>query len=210
MFKRRKPLPYHHRMRDLLWPRRGFQRSTKYIAHRLRRLPGTPYRIAAGFASGAAVSFTPFIGLHFVLAALLALLLRGSLVASAIGTVVGNPWTFPLIWLWLYSSGHWLLGHDVSESLPDDMSLKYIFDNFWSVLWPMTLSAVPTATAAWFAFFLPARRTVAEYQRARRWRIRRKVMRRRNSVQGGLHGTESRLAPEAEGAKPDSSHAAGG
>ena len=35
---------------------------------------------------------------HILLAMLLALLIRGNLIASGIGTVVGNPWTFPLIW----------------------------------------------------------------------------------------------------------------
>src|SRR3546814_7251488 len=88
MFKRRIPLPFHRRARSFLWPRGGWRRSGTYVAHRLRRLPGPPYRIAAGFASGAAISFTPFIGLHFVLATLLALCIRGNIVASAIGTMV--------------------------------------------------------------------------------------------------------------------------
>ena len=210
MFKRRKPLPYHRKLEQLFWPRRGFHRSTKYIAHRLRRLPGTPYRIAAGFASGAAASFTPFIGFHFVLAAILAILLRGNLVASAIGTVVGNPWTFPFIWTWLYSSGHWLLGNDISDTLPEKLSISYVFDNFWAVLWPMTVSGIPTAILAWFAFFLPARRMVAEYQRARRWRIRRKVMRRRESVQGKAQATDALPTSDGGGSAPGSSHAAGG
>ncbi len=110
MFGRRKPLPPHHRVWSFVWPRAGWGRASRYIAHRVRRLPGTPYRIAAGLASGAAISFTPFIGLHFVFGALLALLLRGSVVASAIGTAVGNPWTFAIIWPATYSLGHWLIG----------------------------------------------------------------------------------------------------
>ena len=195
MFRRRDPQPLLRRIKEVVWPRKGLHRSTKYIAHRLRRLPGTPYRIAAGFACGAAVSFTPFLGLHFVLAAVLCLVMRGSLLASAIGTAVGNPWTFPFIWAWLYSSGHWMLGHDVGSAPPQDLSFDYLFDNFWAVLWPMTVSGVPTAVVVWFAFFLPIRSTVAEYQRARRWRIRRKVMKRRKQVQahreqpGNLEGT---------------------
>ncbi|MDH3597571.1 MAG: hypothetical protein OEM93_22260, partial [Rhodospirillales bacterium] len=47
------------------------------------------------------------------------------------------------------------------------------------VLWPMTVGGIPTAIMAWVVFFLPMRRLVEEYQRARRWRIRRKVLRRR-------------------------------
>ncbi len=182
MFKRRDPQPLPHRIKEVVWPRKGLGRPPKYIAHRLRRLPGTPYRIAAGFASGAAVSFTPFIGLHFVLAAVLCLSLRGNIYASAIGTAVGNPWTFPLIWAWLYSSGHWLLGHDVGAVPTADLTFTYVFDNFWAVMWPMTVSGIPTSIVAWFAFFLPIRSTVEEYQKARRWRIRRKVMKRREQV----------------------------
>ena len=49
----------------------------------------------------------------------------------------------------------------------------------------MTVSGIPTAIMAWVAFFLPMRRLVAEYQRARRWRMRRKVMRRREKVMAG-------------------------
>src|SRR3546814_18711734 len=93
MFRPRNPLPVHKRVSGFLWPRGGWRRSGIYVSHRLRRLPGTPYRIAAGFACGAAISFTPFIGLHFVLSAALALIVRGNIIESAISTVVGNTWT---------------------------------------------------------------------------------------------------------------------
>jgi len=64
--------------------------------------------VAAGLACGAAVSFLPLPGLHFFLGALMALLLRGSLIASTVGTIVGNPWTFPFIWLAGYRIGDWM------------------------------------------------------------------------------------------------------
>ena len=57
------------------------------------------------FASGVAASFTPFLGLHFILAGALAMLFRGNVLASAIGTFFGNPWTFILIWLADYEIG---------------------------------------------------------------------------------------------------------
>ena len=174
MLGRRHPLPIYRRVREFVWPSGGWRRASLYIAHRLRRLPGTPYRIAAGFACGAAISFTPFIGFHFVGAALLSMLLRGSLLASAIGTVVGNPWTFPFIWTWIYALGQWLLGGEVVSELPAALSLTYIFDRPLDVLWPMTVGGVPTSVAAWFAFFWPVRGAVAEYQHARRRLVRRK------------------------------------
>ena len=175
MFGRRKPLPTHHQVWSVIWPQAGWRRASRYIAHRVRRLPGTPYRIAAGFASGAAVSFTPFIGLHFVFAALLALLLRGSVVASAIGTAVGNLWTFPFIWAWIYSLGLWLMGAEAASDLPATLSLGYIFERPLDVLMPMTLGGLPTAVAVWIGFFWPVRGAVAEYQHVRSRRMRRKV-----------------------------------
>ncbi len=182
MFRRREPLPILKRSVELLWPKGGWRRSSTYVAHRLRRLPGTPYRIAAGFASGAAISFTPFIGLHFILAALLALLLRGNLLAAAIGTVVGNPWTFPFIWLWIYSLGNWMIGGDDLTTLPQTLSFGYIFENPFKVLLPMAVGGIPTAILAWFVFFWPIQRTVDQYQRARRRRIRRRIKRAQQAV----------------------------
>lgn len=178
MFKRRVPLPTFHRIKELMWPRSGWRRASAYFAHRVRRLPGTPYRIAAGFACGTAASFTPFIGFHFLLAALLALLLRGSLLASAIGTVVGNPWTFPFIWAWIFTLGRWILGGESISGLPVDLGFRYIFDHPWGVLWPMIVGGVPTGIVIWIAVFLPVRGMVAEYQHARHRQLRRRARNR--------------------------------
>jgi uncharacterized protein (DUF2062 family) len=105
MFRRRKPLSVLKQLRAVIWPERGFRRLFSYLVQRIIRLPGTPASIASGFASGVAASFTPFLGLHFILAGALALLLRGNVLASAIGTFFGNPWTFILIWLADYEVG---------------------------------------------------------------------------------------------------------
>ncbi len=189
MFGRRNPLPIHHWVQSFVWPKAGWSRASRYIAHRVRRLPGTPYRIAAGFACGAAVSFTPFIGLHFVFAALFALLLRGNVVASAIGTAVGNPWTFPFIWVWTFALGQWLMGAEAASDLPAALSLSYIFERPMDVLWPMTLGALPTALVVWMGTFWTARGAVAEYQHVRHRRRRSKV-RARTARREAIRRTE--------------------
>lgn len=61
-------------------------------------MSASTHSLSLGLACGAAASMTPFLGFHFILGAFLAFLLRGNLFASAIGTVIGNPWSFPLIW----------------------------------------------------------------------------------------------------------------
>lgn len=174
LFGRRNPLPLLSRLRSALWPRRGWRRSTRYVVHRLSRLPATPYRIAAGFACGSAVSFTPLMGFHFLSAALLAFLIRGNFIASALGTVVGNPWTFPFIWAWTFAFGRWLIGHTREiEPLPQHLSLHYIFENLGEVFLPMLVGSIPTAVAAWFVTYFLVHRLVRGYQRARRLRLLR-------------------------------------
>jgi len=182
------------RLREFLWPRSGWERSAKYVFHRVARLPGTPHAIAGGFACGAAVSFTPFVGLHIVLAALLAWIIRANIISSVIGTVVGNPWTFPFIWVWIYELGHWMgvgTGGHASENL-DFISLfgkmleavlrlnaGYLFETAWPVFFlPMLAGGIPTALVMWIAFYVPLKPVVESYQRRRRARRERRQRRR--------------------------------
>ena len=171
MFRRRHQLHLIHRLRELLWPRAGWRRASRYLMHRTVRLPGSPYSIAAGFACGAAISFTPFVGFHFVLAASLAWLLGGSILASAVGTVVGNPWTFPFIWLWTYQFGQWMLGGGAMTPVPEILTLGFIFAHPGRVLLPMTMGSIPTAIVGWFIAYWLVRQLVARYQAHRRSRI---------------------------------------
>ena len=182
------------RLRELLWPRAGWERAAKYLFHRVARLPGTPYAIAGGFACGAAVSFTPFVGLHIVVAALLAWGIRANVISSVIGTVVGNPWTFPFIWVWIYELGHWIgvgTGAHARENL-DFISLfgkmleavlrldgGYLFETAWPVFFlPMLAGGIPTALVMWLAFYVPLKPVVESYQRRRRARRQRRQRRR--------------------------------
>ena len=98
------------------------------LLQRIKKLPGTTESIAIGIACGVAISFTPFLGFHMVLAAGSAWLLGGSIVASALGTIVGNPWTFPFIWIAVLYTGRKLLRLEHSEEPTD-------FEAFFSSAW---------------------------------------------------------------------------
>jgi uncharacterized protein (DUF2062 family) len=99
----------------------GLNRAWRYLVHRMARMKASPHAIALGFAAGAFASFTPFVGLHFILAGLIAFALRSSILASAIGTVVGNPLTFPFIWLSTYNVGAALLGREAKGEVVLDL-----------------------------------------------------------------------------------------
>ncbi len=174
LFRRKRPATFVFHLRNFIWPRAGWRRSMVYLSHRVSRLPGSPYSIAAGVACGVAISFTPLIGFHFLLGALLAWVIGASVIGSALGTVVGNPWTFPLIWIWIYSLGNWILGISGRELPTEEFTMAFLRDNFGDVLLPMGIGAVLTFIVVWIATYFTVRYLVAGYQRARAARVRRK------------------------------------
>jgi len=174
MFRRRKNKTLLQRTWELVWPRMGWLRAGTYLRHRVARLSGSPYSIAAGLACGAAVSFTPFIGFHFVLAALIAWLIGGNLIASAIGTAVGNPWTFPFVWWGTLRLGEIILGSSRATNIPERISLHYIFDHPWAVLLPMTIGGLLVSGVVWTIVYFSSSYFVEKYQRIRAERLRRR------------------------------------
>jgi len=191
MFNRREKPKLHHRARDFLWPRRGWRRSTEYLFHRIGRLPGTAHTIAAGFACGAAISFTPFVGLHFIFGGLCAWIIRANIMASIIGTAVGNPWTFPFIWTLIYNLGIWMgagrAGPLASEldfptlfsSCMDALlrfDLVFLLETAWPVLWPMFIGGIPAFFVVWFGFYFALRPLIENYQGKRRKQRMRNII----------------------------------
>lgn len=170
-------MPLLQRLRSWVWPHNGWRRAGAYVVARVKRMPGTPYSIAAGFACGTAISFTPFIGFHLIGAFGLALLIRANYLAAWIGTVVGNPWTFPIIWVFTYKLGLFLLGHDV-VSHPTEIegwTSADLIAELGRVIWPMTVGGVPSGLIAGFAVYFPIARGVAGFQEARRRRRERRL-----------------------------------
>jgi uncharacterized protein (DUF2062 family) len=147
---------YRRKLKQSIWPERGFRRPIRYYSVRILRLRATPRSIAAGVAAGVASSFTPFVGLHFFLSIGLAWMLRGSLIASALGTVLtGNPITWPFIWAATWEVGNLMLGqHPLGagqgpdlHSLLNDVSLLHLGDlvaHLWRPIFePMLLGSIP-------------------------------------------------------------------
>ncbi len=207
LFRRREKLSWWARVQRFVWPSMGWGRVLRYWAFKLKRLQGSPYAIACGFACGAAVSFTPFIGFHFILAAVLAWALRGNIIASAIGTAVGNPWTFPFIWAGILWLGTWILGYERGQELPEDVSIGTIFEQPETFLLPMLVGGLPTAAVVWILFFVPIRRVVANYQHhrlTRRLRRRRALDEERNARLDATKAEEDINIPEVATEAPES------
>ncbi len=157
-FRRRTPARPIERLRAVVWPRMGFRRSLRYLKLRLVRLSASPYSVAAGVAIGVAVAWTPFLGVHIIIAMALGFIFRANLVAAALGTTFANPLTFPLIWASTWELGHLILGRsDQNVSSHVDFVALFSHMNFlqlWRpVLEPMTIGAlIPAALSAVVAY----------------------------------------------------------
>ena len=173
LFKRRTKATYWERFRVGLWPRVSWRRSVTYYLKRVLRLSGTPYAIAIGTAGGAAISFTPFIGFHILITCALIWLLRGNLIAGAIGTCFGNPLTFPFIWASTFQVGHFLLRgstRDAPARLPREIVHKSIAE-IWPLIEPMLIGSIPLGLVTGGIIYVIVYKSVAAYQNARREKL---------------------------------------
>ena len=170
MFKRREKLSWKKRLSGYLWPQGGWKRYGRFILLKLHRLGGTPRSIAAGFACAAATAF----------------LLRGNIIASAVGTVVGNPWTFPFIWISVLYTGRLMLGetgagkiefaHVFEKSFHALMTLDFssFGKDVWPVLKPMIAGCVPYYVLVWLVSYYLVKKAldkVSEHRRKNRVRL---------------------------------------
>lgn len=170
VFKRRSPAPFWSRIKELLAPRKGWRRGYLYLGRRMQRLPDTPHRIALGFACGVMASFTPFFGFHFVIAGLLAFVLRANLLASAIGTFVGNPATFPLIAAVAMFLGHRITGIYM-QPRTGEFTFGWLWENLDAILVPYLIGGLGPGVVAAAASYWISRPLVAGFQNRRRRKL---------------------------------------
>lgn len=174
LFRRRNPLGFGERLRQAVWPTSSWKRSASYYVKRVLRLSASPHAIAAGFAAGVFASFTPFLGFHFIISFIVAFLIGGNILAAAFGTAVGNPLTFPAIWISSYNIGSLVLGmepgrpphHDIVFSLT-----KQPFDAILPLLQTLLVGGIPLGFVFGLAAYGIIWWSVVTYQRARRRRL---------------------------------------
>ncbi len=181
LFQRRTPPTRLQKMRVAVWPRASWSRSFRYYGKRVLRLSASPDAVARGFAAGAFASFTPLMGFHFMLAAACAFLIRGNLIASALGTAVGNPLTFPFIWAATYKLGHLILGSSPHEIARREGAtehgfnlLEQSFDTLWPVIKPMMIGGIPLGLVCGALCYVIVFQSVRTYQEAKRLRLEKR------------------------------------
>ncbi len=173
LFRRREAPKLTARLRTAVWPRHSWSRSARYFGKRVLRLSGSPHAVAAGVAAGVFASFTPFVGLHFILSFIFAFIVGGNMLAAGIGTFVGNPLTFPFIWASTYSLGSHILGQSTAFALHE---IHYAlvhrsFEMLVPIIAPMLVGAVPIGLPIALAFYVVSFFAVRAFRDLRRERL---------------------------------------
>lgn len=216
VFKRRNPLSWWAFIKEGFWPRAGWRRAIEYVKHRLRRLPDSPEKIGRGMFAGTFVAFLPIPGIQMIAGGLLALAMRGNILAALLATFLSNPVTTPLIAVMSITLGHWMLGieaplnaemigrafgragqelwHNVVAVFTEDRMHWDSLVDFWNTIyWPYVVgSLVPSVVLALVMYGLTVP-LVRAYQNRRRKQLQAKLASLRTpQAVGGLIGPENR------------------
>ena len=219
VFKRREKLGFWRGLKELILPRGGWVRAFSYVKLRLGRLPGSPEYIARGIWAGVFAAFTPFYGLHFIIAGGLAFLMRGNIIASLLATFFGNPLTYVPIGVVALQTGYFLLGdapksdaersvsrgfanaaadlwHNFKALFTDDLARWSGLARFWDdVFFPYLIGGIiPGIIAASIMYYLSVP-VIRAYQNRRKGRVKQKLAEIRerakmNSLQKKLNDQE--------------------
>ncbi|MEL6640316.1 MAG: DUF2062 domain-containing protein [Pseudomonadota bacterium] len=147
VFKRRDRRSVWQTVIDFVYPRGGWARAAQYVKHRLRRLPDTPEKISRGVWAGVFTAFTPFYGLHFIVAAIIAKLMRGNILAGLMATFFGNPLTYVPIGVVSLETGYRMLG--IRQRGDIEVSLGGKFAKAGSDLWHNFISLFTPSKMDW-------------------------------------------------------------
>ena len=121
---------------------------------RLLAIDDPPERTALAFSIGVFIAFSPFLGLHTIMATAIAFLFRFNKIAIYTGTFINNPlFTLVPIIIASYAVGAFVLGRPLQ--IPDEglellknphlFSGDYyrrLFVQSWDIVWPFSVGAM--------------------------------------------------------------------
>lgn len=150
---------------------------------RLLAIDDPPERTALAFSIGVFIAFSPFLGLHTIMATAIAFFFRFNKIAIYTGTFINNPiFTLVPIIIASYAVGAFILGRPLS--IPDEglellknpriFSGEYyqqLFVQSWSIVWPFTVGAMALAVVCSLLAYPLTLRALRAYRTLRKPQI---------------------------------------
>jgi len=122
--------------------RAGWLRRT---VGQLLQLDDTPHRIALAFGLGVWLAFFPILGVHTILALLIAFMFRLNRAALLVGVYVSNPWTLAPLYMAGTILGCEIFGVSSAELTSVDWGLhgrafyRALFESLRPLVWPFVV-----------------------------------------------------------------------
>ena len=146
---------------------------------RLLAIDDPPERTALAFSIGVFIAFSPFLGLHTILATLLAFLFRFNKIAIYTGTFVNNPvFTLVPIIIASYAVGAFVLGRPLripnqglelltNPAIFSGAYYRKIFFESWNVVWPFAVGGIVLSVVCSLLAYPLTLRALRAYQAAK-------------------------------------------
>jgi len=125
-------------------------RMIKLQKYKIIKIKDFPESVAIGMAWGVAISFTPLLGLHLIICYLGTWFMKGNLIAATVGTIIGNPWTFPFIFYLDYKLGTTIFLERIDFY---EFKISFFVEHFEDLFYPTLLGSFPIAVIVWFVTF---------------------------------------------------------
>ena len=146
-----------------------FFRFFKLQTYKVIRIKDFPESVAIGLAWGAAVSVTPLLGLHLIIWYTGTWIMRGNLIAATVGTIFGNPWTFPFFFYLDYKIGVLFYFEKMKEY---EFKLNFLVKNFEELFFPTLFGSIPVAILVWLITYNLTKKILEKRVDAKKNKIR--------------------------------------
>jgi uncharacterized protein (DUF2062 family) len=152
---------------------------------RLLAIDDPPERTALAFSIGVFIAFSPFLGLHTILATAVAFLFRFNKIAIYTGTFLNNPFlTLVPIIIASYAIGAFILGRPLR--IPDEglellqnprifsgQYYRQLFVQSWNIVWPFSVGAMALSVVCSLLAYPLTLRALRAYHDHKSHRFRR-------------------------------------
>ena len=168
---------------ERIWTR--LARLSRYTYLRIVRIKAPADSIALGLALGVFAGALPLLSLQMAIAVSLALIMRASIIAAALGTWWSNPFNWALIFPVFYMLGRVFVPMDITPlSITEFIHLPFLelLERGWRWLLITTLGGVIAGIPLSLATYFLTLRAVRVYHNRR---ARRKLERQRRELRHG-------------------------
>jgi uncharacterized protein (DUF2062 family) len=145
--------------------------------YRFLKIRGNPREIALGFALGAFVGMSPFMGLHMAIAVPFAALFKWNKFSAALAVWISNPLSAPVIYSITYYVGEKVLFIENIYQLPTEFSLDaliYTLQKAPEIIGILTVGGIVVGLPVAAVGYYFALKAITEYRESIRLKIEAK------------------------------------